>query len=230
MVAIWCIASYAFCSLFSITSAVISSRQTFTVGQAVKTTSGTYKGHPSKSKPGVSEYLGMKFGKPPVGPLRFKNPEPFTSSEIYVADKWGDDCPGALSNLVPGTTMANIASMLTPNTTIVSEDCLNLNIWTKPQTGDKSKAVLVWLYGGGFSIGSAKTLLYDGSTLADEEDVIVVTIDYRLSILGYPGGPEGSVDQNPGLVDQRLATEWVKDNIAGFGGSFHVSHEQNLYH
>lgn len=101
---------------------------------------------------------------------------------------------------------------------MVSEDCLNLNIWTKPQTGDKAKAVLLWLYGGGFALGSAKTLLYDGSTLADEEDVVVVTIDYRLHIFGYPGGPDGAVDQNPGLVDQRLATEWVRDNIGAFGG------------
>lgn len=189
--------------------------QGFKIGQAVKTTSGTYQGKAHKINHEVSEYLGIKFGKA----TRFSNPSPFNSSQAYEATKYGDDCPSMLSALPPGLGN-DMASLFTPTGNRTSEDCLNLNIWTKPQSGEKAKAVLFWLFGGGFMIGSGSTAIYDGSTLANEEDVIVVTSNYRLSVFGFPGGP--GVDQNPGLVDQRLATEWVRDNIAAFGGEVPV--------
>ncbi|GJN78875.1 hypothetical protein PLIIFM63780_002386 [Purpureocillium lilacinum] len=97
-----------------------------------------------------------------------------------------------------------------------SEDCLTLNVWTKPQVGEKRKAVLVWLHGGSFVVGSSAIPSYNGQIFADQEDVVLVTINYRLSIFGYPGNPLGA--QNLGLLDQRLAVEWVRDNIARFGG------------
>ncbi|KAJ6441440.1 carboxylesterase [Purpureocillium lavendulum] len=97
-----------------------------------------------------------------------------------------------------------------------SEDCLTLNIWTKPQAGERRKAVLVWVHGGSFVVGSSALPVYNGQFFADQEDVVLVSINYRLSIFGYPGNPLGA--QNLGLLDQRLALEWVRDNIANFGG------------
>jgi len=96
-----------------------------------------------------------------------------------------------------------------------SEDCLFLNVWTKPQSGEKKKAVMVWIYGGGFVIGD--TSMYDGSKLAASQDVVVVSVAYRLSIFGFPGAP-GLGTQNLGFLDQRAGLEWVRDNIAQFGG------------
>ncbi|RKU47015.1 hypothetical protein DL546_008173 [Coniochaeta pulveracea] len=97
-----------------------------------------------------------------------------------------------------------------------SEDCLTLNIWTKPQDGEKKKPVLVWVHGGGYTSGSSAVPWYNGQYLAGKEDLVVVTLNYRLSILGFPGNPVSPA--NLGLLDQRLALEWVRDNIAGFGG------------
>lgn len=97
-----------------------------------------------------------------------------------------------------------------------SEDCLTLNVWTKPQVGDTKKAVLVWIYGGGFSTGTANGAAYNGQYFADQEDVVLVTFNYRLNIFGFPGAPDTT--QNLGLLDQRMAVEWVRDNIAAFGG------------
>ncbi|RYP05955.1 hypothetical protein DL764_003459 [Monosporascus ibericus] len=98
----------------------------------------------------------------------------------------------------------------------VSEDCLTLNVWTKPQTGEKGKAVLVYIHGGSFVSGSSASPAINGQFFADEEDVVLVTINYRLTIFGFPGDPLSA--QNLGLLDQRLAVEWVRDNIASFGG------------
>jgi cholinesterase len=99
----------------------------------------------------------------------------------------------------------------------MSDDCLTLNIWTKPQTGESSKAVLLWIYGGAFFMGNTAAKLYNGARLASENDVIVVSANYRTNIFGFPGAP-GLKNQNVGLLDQRRAVEWVRDNIASFGG------------
>lgn len=115
------------------------------------------------------------------------------------------------------------------------EDCLTLNIWTKPQTGESKKAVMVWIHGGGFSSGGTNSSVFDMQYLVDQEDVIVVTLksasplfvtrvstniylpnSYRLNIFGFPGNPRAR--NNLGLLDQRLALEWVRENIGNFGG------------
>ncbi|KAK7723174.1 hypothetical protein SLS63_008947 [Diaporthe eres] len=97
----------------------------------------------------------------------------------------------------------------------LSEDCLSLNVWTKPQSGTGApKAVLFWIFGGGFSIGNTACEIYDGSVLADENDVVVVSPNYRTNIFGFCAG----LQQNVGLLDQRMALEWARDNVAAFGG------------
>lgn len=100
-----------------------------------------------------------------------------------------------------------------------SEDCLTLNIWSKPQSDmhQALKPVMVWFYGGGFTSGSSANPSYNGARLADEKDVIVVSVNYRIGIFGFPGSGE-LPDLNLGILDQRLAVEWLRDNIAGFGG------------
>jgi len=98
----------------------------------------------------------------------------------------------------------------------MSEDCLTLNIWTKPQTGESKKAVLAWVHGGGYVEGSSFVPWYNGQFIADEEDVVVVTMNYRLSIFGFPGNPTSTA--NLGLLDQRMALKWIQNNIGKFGG------------
>ncbi|KAK8059211.1 hypothetical protein PG996_009141 [Apiospora saccharicola] len=98
-----------------------------------------------------------------------------------------------------------------------SEDCLTLNVWTKPTaSASQQKPVLIFLYGGRFANGNTHTPFYDGQALADAEDVVVVTLNYRVNIFGFPGAPDAAA--NLGLRDQRLAVEWIRDNIAAFGG------------
>jgi cholinesterase len=102
------------------------------------------------------------------------------------------------------------------------EDCLTLNIWTKPNSNpstsynspfvnsSRKKAVMIWLYGGGFGSGNTNSPMYNGARLADEQDVLVVSVNYRLNIFGFPRAPFLE-DKNLGLLDQRLATVWVRD-------------------
>jgi carboxylesterase type B len=99
-----------------------------------------------------------------------------------------------------------------------SEDCLALNVWTKSVCEDDTskKPVFVFFHGGRFTIPGPHSPFYDGQYLADAQDVVVVTISYRLGMFGFSGAP--GLEQNTGLRDQRLAVEWVRDNIAGFGG------------
>lgn len=116
---------------------------------------------------------------------------------------------------ITAVTLA-IQSLLSYSGSNFNEDCLFMNIWTKPQVGEKKKAVLVWIYGGGFSSGTSSVPGYNGANIVEDEDVIVVSFNYRLSILGFPGNP--SAPNNLALLDQRLAVEWVRDNIEKFGG------------
>jgi len=98
------------------------------------------------------------------------------------------------------------------------EDCLNLNIWTKP--GRKNAPVLVWIYGGAWLLGSANIPLYDGTIFAANNDVVIVSMNYRTNVFGFPNSP-GAKTENLGILDQRLALEWVRDNIEYFGGDPH---------
>jgi cholinesterase len=107
-----------------------------------------------------------------------------------------------------------ILSFLLPKS---SEDCLFVNVWTKPQVGEKKKAVLVWIYGGAFVMGDSNSAMTNGASIASNQDLIVVSLNYRVNVFGYPGAP--TLEHfNPGFLDQRLAIKWIKDNIAAFGG------------
>ncbi|KAH8588440.1 Alpha/Beta hydrolase protein [Bisporella sp. PMI_857] len=200
----------------------------FSVGQIVKTSSGAVAGHAATKYPEVSEYLGIPYAQAPVGNLRFAAPVKYSGSSMLNGSVFGFSCPQLVSQAISPTPDILAASNITdvglelfnlignPPNVVHSEDCLHLNVWSKPQSGEKQKAVMVYIHGGGFSGGTSSIPIFNGATLADREDVIIVSINYRLSILGFPGNP--TAQNNLAFLDQRLAMEWVRDNIANFGG------------
>ncbi|CAK7219176.1 hypothetical protein SBRCBS47491_003757 [Sporothrix bragantina] len=194
----------------------------------VTTSSGILQGQIASNTDGVSEYLGIPYAQPPVGSLRWAPPVAYNGTDVIDATAFGNTCPATTGITSASQLQSNdevtvtpqgvdiIMAMLAQADVMYSEDCLTLNVWTKPQTGEASKAVLVWIYGGGYTSGTTNTTAYNGKYLADTEDVIIVTVNYRVGFLGFPGNPDSRT--NLGLLDQRLAVEWVRDNIAAFGG------------
>ncbi|KAK2847051.1 hypothetical protein Q5P01_010050 [Channa striata] len=169
----------------------------------------------------VGAFLGIPYGKPPVGKLRFRAPEPAEPWEgVRDATTFPKSC-----HQVPDTTFPGFkgAEMWNPNTPL-SEDCLYLNVWTphfnntKPQPSPLVP-VLVWIYGGGFYSGTSSLDIYDGRFLSKSEGVVVVSMNYRLGPFGFLSLPDNkNIKGNAGLLDQRLALQWVAKNIAHFGG------------
>ena len=135
-------------------------QNSFTAGQKVDTTSGIIQGHAAPNRTEVSEYLGIPFAQPPLNELRFAAPQPYLSTASFNADTFGTSC---LTNVAPinFTILTSEGYHLTPtgeetlniiaenNGIVHGEDCLTLNVWTKPQTGEKAKAVLFFIHGGG---------------------------------------------------------------------------------
>ena len=161
----------------------------------------------------VYSWKGLSYAKPPLGALRFRPPQPPEAwSDIRQATQFG---PMAIQ---PPTMPEELLHRLS-----MSEDCLSLNIWS-PGADDQRRPVLVWLHGGGFEIGSGS--LHDGTSLATLGDVVVVTLNYRLGALGFLhlaeiGGEAYAASGNCGILDQVAALQWVRDNIAAFGGDPH---------
>lgn len=177
----------------------------------VVTPTGVVKGfHVSETETDV--FLGIPFAKPPVGPLRFRLPEPVAPwSGVLDATKYANACYQVLfSSDFAGDTMWNPLTSL-------SEDCLYLNVWV-PTPRRAKVPVMVWIHGGGLTSGSAARPMFDGKYLASEGGVIVVTIAYRLGALGFLYLDGESAPGNQGLFDQTLALKWVHDNIESFGG------------
>ena len=159
-------------------------------------------------------FRGLPFARPPVGPLRFRPPEPPEPwSGVRDAARFG---PSAAQN---GALVGPLMSLGISRT---GEDCLYLNVWT-PAADRGRRPVLVWIHGGAFVLGSGSQMLYDGATLARRGDVVVVTVNYRLGALGFLRlrdrfGERLPASGNEGLLDQVAALEWVRDEIAAFGG------------
>jgi para-nitrobenzyl esterase len=163
---------------------------------------------------GISTYFGIPFAKPPVGELRWKAPVPAASwSGVKETKDFG---PRPVQGLVFGDMNSWSDG--------VSEDCLTLNVWTPAKRSSKDLPVLVYFYGGGFVAGDASEPRYNGESMA-KKGVVVVTVNYRLGVFGFLAHPELSAEAsykasgNYGLLDQALALQWVKDNIAAFGGN-----------
>ncbi|XP_022099951.1 acetylcholinesterase-like isoform X2 [Acanthaster planci] len=154
----------------------------------------------------VDAYLGVPYAEAPVGPLRFKPPVAKSWSGDLQATKLGNRCPQ------PVMPIGNI-TMTGP----FNEDCLVLDIFV-PKPVPPKAAVLLFIHGGGYTIGAGTMLEIYSTPIAALGDVIVVAPNYRLGVLGFLSTGDEVVPGNMGLLDQRLAMEWVRDNIAAFGG------------
>lgn len=163
---------------------------------------------------GVHVFRGVPFARPPVGPLRFRPPQPPDPwTGVRDAIEFGD-----VAAQLPSPVEA-LFGALPPSH---SEDCLTLNVWT-PGLDDARRPVMVWIHGGAFVNGTGSTPWYDGGRFARRGDVVVVTINYRLGAFGFlhlglDGGEEWAGSGNLGILDQVRALEWVRDNIEAFGG------------
>ncbi|MER5891135.1 carboxylesterase family protein [Streptomyces sp. NPDC001941] len=160
------------------------------------------------SERGVASFLGVPYAAPPVGPLRFAPPAPPQAwTGVREAVAFGPTPPKA--------AYQPPMDALLPEHSVPGEDVLSLNVWT-PSPGPAARLpVMVWLYGGAFANGSSSTPAYDGTAFA-RDGVVFVSVNYRLGADGF-AHLEG-VPDNRGLLDQVAALEWVRDNIAGFGG------------
>ncbi|KAK7041570.1 hypothetical protein VNI00_009157 [Paramarasmius palmivorus] len=157
-------------------------------------------------------FTGIPYAQPPTGSLRFRYPQPWSGSEVEATALK----PGCLQF---GDFENNDLGL---NPWGISEDCLFLNVFTpyipSSNTSSSLKPVLFWIFGGGNTVGLGSDATFDGGPLVSRTDVVVVTINYRLNIFGFLALNDGIITGNYALVDKIMALQWVKDNIAAFGG------------
>ncbi len=174
---------------------------------AVRTDGGLVEG---TAEDGLTVYRGIPFAAPPTGELRWRAPQPAAKwTGVRKADAFGRAC------LQINQAIANLP---TP-----SEDCLYLNVWTPATRAGERLAVMVWIHGGGFTAGTPPERLYHGEAIA-KKGVVVVSLAYRLGVFGFLAHPGLSAENarhtsgNYGLLDMIAGLQWVKQNIAAFGG------------
>ena len=179
----------------------------------MKTANGTVEST-VPPRDGVRSFKGIPFAQPPVGDLRWREPQPVKNwTGVRNADKFGPTCMQRLS----------------PNADYwfrgdgMSEDCLYLNVWTPAKSGREKLPVLVYIFGGGFQNGDGSEPRYDGESMA-RKGIVAVSLNYRTNIFGFFVHPELTKESphhasgNYGLLDQVAALRWVQQNIAAFGG------------
>ncbi|KAF8473220.1 Alpha/Beta hydrolase protein [Kalaharituber pfeilii] len=225
----------ALCSLVSTLPASITSHLppslTSDCDLLVTTARGiTYKGF--SPNPTVRAFLGIPYAQPPVNSLRWKPPQPLPAAserervQIVDATKFGNSCYQFMYKIFYrdprlGKDIENYGKTQTPE----SEDCLSVNVWA-PRKGKKGKEedellpVMVWVHGGAHHEGGSSTPGSDGTNLVtNHNNILYVSFNYRLNIFGFPMTPSVPLNQtNLGLFDQRFVVEWLRDNIAAFGG------------
>jgi para-nitrobenzyl esterase len=162
----------------------------------------------------VRTFKGIPFAQPPVGDLRWREPQPVKSrSGTRNADQFGPRC---MQRTSPGADYWFRSNGM-------SEDCLYLNVWTSAKSGNEKLPVLVYIFGGGFQNGDGSEPRYDGESMA-RQGMVAVSVNYRTNIFGFFVHPELTKESphhaagNYGLLDQVAALQWVQRNIAAFGG------------
>ncbi len=165
------------------------------------------------SASGIHEFRGIPYAAAPVGPRRWQAPQP--------APKWTNVRPA--TQFGPRAMQLPLFGDMNFRSNGVSEDCLYLNVWTGAQASQERRPVLVYFYGGGFVAGDGSEPRYDGEALA-QQGIVTVTVNYRLGVFGFMAHPELTKESathtsgNYGLLDQAAAIQWVRANIAAFGG------------
>ena len=178
----------------------------------VKVAAGTLEGAgPLPS--GVREFKGIPYAAPPVGPLRWRPPEPVREwTGVRPATRFGPRC-----------MQLPVFSDMNFRSDGVSEDCLYLNVWTPAKAAGARLPVLVYFFGGGFIAGDGSEPRYEGASMA-ARGIVAVTVNYRLGVFGFFAHPELTKESphhasgNYALLDQNAALVWVRQNIAAFGG------------
>jgi para-nitrobenzyl esterase len=178
----------------------------------VKTANGTVEGTGAQSN-GVRAFKGIPFAAPPVGGLRWKAPQPVQNwTGVKETKKFGPRC-----------MQSNVFGDMNFRSDGMGEDCLYLNVWTPAKSTNDRLPVLVYFFGGGFIAGDGSEPRYDGESMA-AKGIVALTVNYRLGIFGFMAHPELTKEApykasgNYALLDQHAALEWVKQNIAAFGG------------
>jgi para-nitrobenzyl esterase len=163
---------------------------------------------------GVRSFKGIPFAQPPVGDLRWREPQPVKEwAGVRNADHFGPRCMQRTGPMADYWFRSNG----------MSEDCLYLNVWTPARSGKQGLPVLVYIFGGGFQNGDGSERRYDGESMA-RKGIVAVTLNYRTNIFGFFSHPELTEESphhasgNYGLLDQVAALRWVQQNIAAFGG------------
>jgi len=179
----------------------------------VKTANGIVEST-SPPRDGVRSFKGLPFAAPPVGALRWREPQPPADwAGVRNADQFGPRC---VQRTGPGADYWFRSSGM-------SEDCLYLNVWTPAKTGKEKLPVLVYVFGGGFQNGDGSEPRYDGESMA-RKGLVTLSVNYRTNVFGFFSHPELTKESpnhasgNYGLLDQVAALRWVQANIAAFGG------------
>ena len=188
-------------------------------GPLAETTAGKIAGVTSG---GVHAFKGVPYGAPTGGRNRFMPPlKPQAWSGIRSAADWAGRAPQASPSGPRRPELSGLSGAA--DRLEESEDCLTLNVWTRGLNDGRKRPVMVWYHGGGFSYGSANAPRLDGTNLATHHDVVVVTVNQRLNIMGHLhladlGGEAFAQSGNAGTLDMIASLQWVRDNIERFGG------------
>jgi para-nitrobenzyl esterase len=206
-------ASLSTLSLIAICSAAIGASS---AADRVKIANGLLEAN-SAPKDGVRSFKGIPFAQPPMGALRWREPQPVKNwSGTRNASEFGPRC---MQRTAPGADYWFRSSGM-------SEDCLYLNVWTPAKSDREKLPVLVYIFGGGFQNGDGSEPRYDGENMA-RHGIVAVSVNYRTNVFGFFVHPELVKESshhavgNYGLLDQVAALRWVQKNIAAFGGDPH---------